>query len=60
MRNRGFDPNMKFDKNTFKKLLKYMAKYKYMYIVVLICIIVSSVVQVTGQLFLKTFPVFRQ
>ncbi len=51
---RGFDPNQKFNKNTFKRLLKYMAKYKFRYLIVFICIIISSVVQVAGQLFLRT------
>ncbi len=52
--NRGFDPSKKFDKNVFKRILKYMKKYKYKYLFVFICIIISSVVQVIGQLFLKT------
>ena len=52
--NRGFDPNKKFDKNVFMRLLKYMAKYKFRYLFVFICIIISSIVQVVGQLFLKT------
>ena len=50
----GFDPTQKFNKDTFKRLLKYMSKYKYRYILVFICIIISSVVQIAGQLFLKT------
>ena len=54
MRGRGFDPNQKFDMNTFKRLLKYMAKYKFRYILVFICIVISSVVQIAGQLFLRT------
>lgn len=54
MHNRGFNPNNKFDKNTFKRLLKYMGKYKFRYLIVFICIIISSIVQVIGQLFLKT------
>ena len=29
--NRGFDPSKKFDKNVFKRILKYMKKYKYKY-----------------------------
>ena len=51
---RGFDPRKKFDKNTFKRLLKYMSKYKYRYLLVFIFIVISSIVQVVGQLFLKT------
>ena len=54
MHGRGFDPTQKFDKHTFKRLLKYMAKYKYRYLIVFICIIISSVVQIAGQLFLRT------
>ena len=54
MHGRGFDPNQKFDKNTFKRLLKYMSEYKLRYLIVFICIIISSVVQIAGQLFLKT------
>lgn len=51
--NRGFDLTKKFDKNTFKRLLKYMALYKFQYSMVLICIIISSIVQVVSQIFLK-------
>ncbi len=54
MHNRSFDPSQKFNKDTFKRLLKYMSKYKFRYLIVLICIIISSVVQIAGQLFLKT------
>ena len=54
MHNRGFDPTQKFNKDTFIRLLKYMSKYKYRYLIVFICIIISSVVQIAGQLFLKT------
>ena len=55
MHNRGgFDPNKKFDFNVFKRILKYMAKYKWRYIFVLLCIIVNSIAMVAGQLFLKT------
>ena len=54
MHGRGFDPTQKFNKDTFKRLLKYMSKYKFRYILVFICIIISSVVQIAGQLFLKT------
>lgn len=53
-RQRGFDPNAKFDKTTFKRLFKYMWAYKYRYLIVIICIIISSIVGVYGQLFLKT------
>ena len=51
--NRGFDLTKKFDKNTFKRLLKYMSLYKIQYSIVFICIIISSIVQVVSQIFLK-------
>ena len=54
MHGRGFDPTQKFDKNTFKRLLKYMSKYKFRYLIVFVCIIISSIVQIAGQLFLRT------
>ena len=54
MHGRGFDPNQKFDKNTFKRLLKYMAKYKFRYLIVLICIIISSLASVASQVFIKS------
>lgn len=54
MHGRGFDPTQKFDKNTFKRLLKYMSKYKLKYFIVIICIIISSIVQIAGHLFLRT------
>ena len=54
MHGRGFDPTQKFNKDTFKRLLKYMSKYKFRYLLVFVCIIISSVVQIAGQLFLKT------
>lgn len=47
-------PRGKFNKNSFKRLLKYMFKYKFRYIVVILCILASSIVQVISQLFLKT------
>ena len=52
--NRGFNPDQKFDKDTFKRLLKYFRKYRFQFIFVIFCIIVSSIVQVIAQLFLKT------
>ncbi len=54
MHNRGFDPNQKFDKHTFKRLLRYFKKYRFQFIFVIICIIVSSIIQVIAQLYLKT------
>ena len=45
--------NHKFDKNSFKRLLGYFKKYRLRFIFVVICIILSSVVQVASQLFLK-------
>ena len=50
---RYMGPRGKFNKNSFKRLLKYMMKYKYRYIIVIICILISSVVQVSSQLFLQ-------
>lgn len=50
---RGMGPKGKFNKKTFKKLLNYMKKYKFLYIIVIICILISSVVQAESQLFLK-------
>ena len=44
----------RFDKNTFKRLFKYFRKYKFRIFIVILCIIVSSIVQVIGQLCLKT------
>ncbi len=46
--------NNKINKNVFKRILGYMSKYKFRYLIVFICIILSSVVQVISQLFLKT------
>lgn len=46
-------PAGKFNKKTFKRLLQYMMKYKWQYIVVILCILASSIVQVMSQLFLQ-------
>ena len=46
-------PIGKFSKDTFKRVLKYLLKYKVLLIIVFICIIINSVSQVAGQLFLK-------
>lgn len=43
----------KFNKDTFKRILKYMGKYKVQYIIVFACILISSVATVFSQLFLK-------
>jgi len=46
---------MKIDKGTAKRLLKYVTqKYKKQLLLVVICIIISSVANVQGSLFLKT------
>ena len=46
---------MKINKQTAKRLLKYItSKYKKQLIFVVICIILSSVANVAGSLFLKT------
>lgn len=50
----GMGPKQPINKNTIKKLLKYITKnHKKKLIIVIICIIISSLSQVTGQLFLK-------
>jgi len=50
----GMGPKQPINKNTIKKLLKYITKnHKKKLIIVIICIIISSISQVTGQLFLK-------
>ena len=41
-------------KGTIKRLLKYIFKYKVTLSIVIICIIINSVAEVYGQLFLKT------
>ena len=46
-------PAGKFNMKSFKRLLKYMKKYKILYIVVFICIVINSVVTVASQVFLK-------
>jgi ATP-binding cassette subfamily B protein len=46
-------PVGKFKPATFKRLLKYMTKYKIQLIIVVICVIINSLAQVAGQLFLK-------
>ena len=51
---RYMGPVGKFNKDSFKRLLKYMLKYKYRYLIVVICIIISSLVQVSGKLFFKS------
>lgn len=51
----GMGPKEKLNKDTVKKLAKYITKnYKKYLIIVLICIIISSIAQVSGQLFLKS------
>ena len=44
----------KFNKNTFLRILSYMKKYKWQYIIVIICVIISSIATIAGQLFLKS------
>ena len=44
----------KFKKGTLKRILKYITKkYKIQFVIVLICIIINSLVNVAGSLFLK-------
>ena len=50
---RYMGPSGKFNKESFKRLLKYMKKYKYRYLIVIMCILISSIVQVSSQLFLQ-------
>ena len=44
---------VKFSKDTLKRTLSYLLKYKVLLFIVLICIIINSIAQVAGQLFLK-------
>ena len=44
----------KFNKNTFLRIISYMKKYKWLYFIVFICVIISSVATIAGQLFLKS------
>ena len=55
IRHRGglMGPPGKFSKDTFKRVLKYLLKYKVQLVIVFFCIIITSVVQVSVQLFLK-------
>ena len=47
-------PVGKFNKDSFKRLMQYMMKYKFRYMIVILCILGSSIVQVMCQLFLQT------
>ncbi len=51
---RYLGPRGKFNMNSFKRLLKYMMRYKIQYVIVIFCILASSVTQVISQLFLKS------
>lgn len=53
-RGRYMGPRVKFNMESFKRLLKYLFKYKWLLLIVIICILFSSVVQVISQLFLQT------
>ena len=46
--------NVKFNKNTFIRVLGYMKRYKWQYIIVFICIIISSLASVASQVFIKS------
>lgn len=50
---RYMGPREKFNKNSFKRLLQYMKKYKFQYAIVIVCILASAVIQVMSQLFLQ-------
>jgi len=53
-RRRSMGVPEKIEKGTIKKLFKYItSRYKFKLLIVVICIIVSSAVQVYGQLFLQ-------
>ena len=53
-RGRGIHgPVGEFDPKTFKRVLSYLKKYRLLLIIVFICIIINSLAQVAGQLFLK-------
>ena len=52
-RRMNFGPKEKINPNTIKRLLKIFFKdYKFHYLIVLLCIIISSITGVIGQLFL--------
>ena len=53
-RNRFQGAPAKFSKGTFKRILKYLLKYKLLLFTVFICIIINSIAQVAGQFFLKS------
>ena len=48
-------PKEPINMNTVKRLLSYVFKdYKFLFLIVVICIIASSIAQVTGQLFMRS------
>ena len=47
------DPREKFNMVTFKRLLSYMKKYTWKFIIVVVLILISSIVQVESQLFIR-------
>lgn len=46
--------NMKLDKSTLKRLIKYMETFKFHFVAVIVCILISSVCGVASSLFLQT------
>lgn len=55
MRNGQFHgPMQKPDGKTLKRLMSYIFRYKFHFAIVLICILISSIVNVAGSLFLQT------
>ena len=52
-RGRVYATKGQFDKNALKRLFGYLFKYKFRLLLVTICILLSSVVSVVSQLFLK-------
>ena len=52
-RGRVYATKGRFDKAALKRLFGYLLKYKYRLLIVTLCIIMSSIVSVVSQLFLK-------
>ncbi len=50
----NFGKRPQVDKNTFKRLLGYLKKYKYKYAIIFICIILNTISTVVASMFTKT------
>lgn len=48
------EPGQKMDMKSFKRIMTYLKRYKFRFIVVLVCIFISSLVNVANSLFIKT------